>query len=77
MSYPTNQPHYQPNPAPKRLQRSMVDKYIGGVCGGIAEYFGLDPAIVRIGTVLIGLCTAFVPLFILYIVAWIVIPPEF
>ncbi|OIR42723.1 PspC domain-containing protein [Corynebacterium sp. NML130628] len=77
MSFSTNQPQYQPNPGPKRLQRSMVDKYIAGVCGGIAEYAGLDPALVRIGVVLIGLVTAFVPLFILYVVAWIVISPEF
>ncbi|WP_255364802.1 PspC domain-containing protein [Corynebacterium sp. NML140438] len=77
MSFPMNQPQYQPNPSPKRLQRSMVDKYIAGVCGGIAEYAGLDPALVRIGIVLIGLVTAFVPLIILYVVAWIVIPPEF
>ena len=31
----------------KRLYKS-VDKKISGVCGGIAEYFGIDPAIVRI-----------------------------
>lgn len=32
----------------KRLYRSTKDKYIGGVCGGLAEYFGIDPAIIRI-----------------------------
>ncbi|HVP06366.1 MAG TPA: PspC domain-containing protein [Candidatus Acidoferrum sp.] len=32
----------------KRLYRSSTDHYIGGVCGGLGEYFGIDPAIVRI-----------------------------
>ncbi len=32
----------------KRLYRSTTDKYIGGVCGGLGEYFGIDPAIIRI-----------------------------
>ncbi len=32
----------------KRLYRSSTDRYIGGVCGGLGEYFGIDPAIVRI-----------------------------
>lgn len=32
----------------RRLYRSTSDKYIGGVCGGLAEYFGIDPAIVRV-----------------------------
>lgn len=33
---------------PKRLYRSMVDKMIGGVCGGFAEYFEIDPTLIRI-----------------------------
>ena len=33
---------------PKRLYRSRVNRMIGGVCGGVAEYFDIDPAIVRI-----------------------------
>ena len=33
----------------KRLYRSMNNKMIAGVCGGVAEYFGLDPALVRLG----------------------------
>jgi phage shock protein C len=56
----------------KRLYRSTSSKIVGGVCGGIAEYLGLDPTLVRIITVLlfflpgIGLLT--------YIIAWIIIP---
>jgi len=33
----------------KRLYKSSTDKKLAGVCGGIAEYFGLDSTLVRIG----------------------------
>jgi phage shock protein C len=33
----------------KKLYKSRVDKKLAGVCGGVAEYFGLDPTLVRIG----------------------------
>ena len=36
------------NVAPKRLMRSSTDKKIGGVCAGLADYFDLDPTIVRV-----------------------------
>ena len=32
----------------KRLQRSRTEKMIGGVCGGLAEYFNVDPTLVRV-----------------------------
>ena len=35
-------------PPPKRLMRSSTDKKIAGVCGGLADYFDLDPTIVRV-----------------------------
>ncbi|MCK4944106.1 MAG: PspC domain-containing protein, partial [Candidatus Aminicenantes bacterium] len=37
----------------KRLYRSQKDKIIAGVCGGIGEYFGIDPVIIRIITVIL------------------------
>ena len=37
--------------APHRLTRSSSDRVIGGVAGGLAEYFSLDPLVVRIGVV--------------------------
>jgi len=47
---------------PKRLMRSSTDSKVGGVCGGLAEYFEADPGIVRIVVTLItiasGLCSA-------------------
>jgi phage shock protein PspC (stress-responsive transcriptional regulator) len=39
----------------KRLYRSRKERKIGGVCGGLAEYFGLDPMVVRVIFVLAAL----------------------
>ena len=40
---------------PKKLYKSNQNKMIDGVCGGIAEYFGVDPTVVRLGTVVLSL----------------------
>jgi phage shock protein C len=45
----------------KKLYRSSSDRWIAGVCGGIAEYFGWDPAVVRLGYVLFSLISASFP----------------
>ena len=42
-----------------QLMRSTTDKVIGGVCGGIAESFGLDPVLVRLGFVALTIFTGF------------------
>ena len=60
---------------PKRLYRSSTDKMIGGVCGGIAEYFTLDPTLVRIGYILLSLFTVFSGV-IAYLILWIVVPKQ-
>jgi phage shock protein C len=56
---------------PKRLLRSNVNKAIAGVCGGIAEYFVIDPVLVRILFVLTAIFGAG---FIVYLVLWIMMP---
>ena len=56
---------------PKRLLRSNVNKVIAGVCGGIAEYFVIDPVLVRILFVLTAIFGAG---FIVYLVLWIMMP---
>jgi phage shock protein PspC (stress-responsive transcriptional regulator) len=55
----------------RRLYRSTTDRYIGGVCGGLAEYFGIDPAIIRV----IFLLTLFLhgTGLVAYIVLWIAV----
>jgi phage shock protein C len=57
----------------KILRRSSVNREIGGVCGGIAEYLDLDPTAVRVAYVLLSLLTAFAGTLV-YIVLWVVIP---
>ena len=59
---------------PKRLYRSRTDRKFAGVLGGIAEYFGFDPAWVRIGYVILLIVTGVVPLAFLYIVMMFVVP---
>lgn len=62
-------------PRERRLTRSTTDKKIAGVCGGIAEYFGVDPTAVRlIWCVLSILCGAIVGGVVAYLFAWWIIP---
>lgn len=56
----------------KRLYKSNTDKMIAGVCGGIAEYFGIDPTLVRLGWVVF--CAMGGSGIIAYIIAAIIIP---
>ena len=58
----------------KRLYRSETDRMIGGVCGGIAEYFNFDSTIVRLAFVLFSLWGGGGVL--AYIICWIIIPSE-
>ncbi|PLV56184.1 PspC domain-containing protein [Thermotoga sp. SG1] len=57
-----------------QLKRSKKNRIIAGVCGGIAEYFGVDPTLVRLIWVLITL--AWGAGLLLYIVAWLIMPEE-
>lgn len=59
-----------------RLTRSRSDRMIAGVCGGIAEYFGWDPTLVRIVYVIGSLLSAAFPGTLAYIVLWVVMPDE-
>lgn len=60
--------------AQKRLFRSQNNKMIGGVCGGLAEYFDIDPTVVRVAYLLLSILSAGFPGFLLYIVCWLVMP---
>jgi len=59
----------------KRLYRSRQHKMLGGVCGGIAEYLGADPTIVRVAWIVLSLFPL-IPGILVYIIAWIIIPKE-
>jgi len=58
----------------KRLYRSRRDRVLGGVCGGIGEYFNIDPTLVRIGWALFSL--VYGACVILYIILWLIVPVE-
>jgi phage shock protein PspC (stress-responsive transcriptional regulator) len=59
---------------PRRLYRSENDKMVGGVCGGLAAYFKVDPSFIRIlfAVLILGFGTGV----LLYIILWIALPPK-
>jgi phage shock protein C len=58
----------------KRLYRSKKDAYIAGVCGGLGEYFNIDPTVVRLLAILLLIVTGFFPVILIYIILSVVIP---
>jgi phage shock protein C len=63
-------------PTPKKLMRSRVDRKIGGVCAGLAEYLELDTSLVRILWFFITLASGIFPGLVAYVLGWIIIPEE-
>ena len=59
----------------KKLFKSNTDRKVCGVCGGIAEYFNIDPTLVRLGWALVTLCTAGIGI-IGYIVCAVIMPKK-
>ncbi len=59
---------------PRLLRRSRTDRYLGGVCGGVASYLNMDATLVRILTVVITIFTG-VPV-VAYLVALFLMPEE-
>ncbi len=57
----------------KKLFKSDTNKMLSGVCGGLAEYFGWDASLVRLGVVVLTLVTSFA-LVLVYIAAAIILP---
>ncbi|MBD3160876.1 MAG: PspC domain-containing protein [Candidatus Eisenbacteria bacterium] len=60
--------------AKKRLYRSRTDRVLAGVCGGLADYLGMDPVLVRVLWVVIVL--SFGVGIIAYILLWLLTPEE-
>lgn len=58
----------------KQLKRSRKYRMIAGVCGGIAEYFDMDPTIVRILYVVASVVSVAFPGILVYIVLWVIMP---
>jgi phage shock protein C len=59
---------------PKRLYRSRKDRILGGVCGGMGNYFNLDPVLVRVTWAVLFFAAGVG--FLAYILAWIIVPEE-
>ena len=60
----------------KRLYLSSSDRKIAGVCGGFAEYLEIDSTLVRLIALLLFIFTGFLPMMLIYFVAWLVIPKK-
>lgn len=63
------------NTGSTKLRRSRNQRLLTGVCGGIGEFLGVDPNIVRLAFVAFALLTGGTA-FLLYIIAWLVMPEE-
>ena len=51
-----------------------MNRSIAGVCGGLGEYFGIDPTAVRVAYVLLSIFSAAFPGILVYVILWLVIP---
>jgi phage shock protein PspC (stress-responsive transcriptional regulator) len=57
--------------APRSVRRSSTDRMLGGVCGGLADYSGIDPVLWRVGMVALALLG---PGVIVYLLLWVLMP---
>ncbi len=62
-------------PETKKLYRSRTNRMIAGVCSGLAEFFGIDPTVVRLVFVA-GALLGFGSFILIYLVMFIVVPEE-
>ena len=60
----------------KVLRRSRSDKVIAGICGGLADFFGLSSTNVRILYVVVSVLSVAFPGIIVYVILWLLIPLE-
>ena len=58
----------------KKLYRSRSEKMLAGVCGGLGEFTGIDPTLVRLGFVVLTLLGG--QGFLLYLIMCVIVPPE-
>ena len=60
----------------ERLFRSVDDRVIAGVCGGLAARLGLDPSLVRVAWAVLALVTGIFPLLVVYVIMAAVVPED-
>ncbi|KAB2922512.1 MAG: PspC domain-containing protein [Bacteroidetes bacterium] len=63
-------------PRPRQFRRSYRDKKLAGVCGGLAEYFGVDPSIMRLLYVVLCLAS-FGAALVLYVILALAVPYDY
>ena len=64
-----------PPPPARRLTRSSRHRMIAGVCGGIAEYLGVDVTVIRVLYILVSIISVAFPGILAYIILMFVMPP--
>ncbi|WP_313460873.1 PspC domain-containing protein [Stenotrophomonas sp.] len=64
------------NTAPRTLSRSLNDRMIAGVMGGIAHRFGWNVTLLRVLYVVVSLASAAFPGILVYLILWLLIPNE-
>lgn len=66
-------------PTKKRLYRSTTDRAVAGVAGGLGEFFGIDPGVLRVGWLIASILTLGLALAVYALLAWIIPqePPEY
>jgi len=73
----TTAPTSETSPVPQRprtLLRSRSDRFLGGVCGGLGDYFAVDPVLFRIGAVVLAVVSGFS--LVAYPILWIFAPRD-
>lgn len=63
-------------PDSRKFRRSTDNRMIAGVLGGLAEYFGIDPTILRVLYVIVSIVSAAFPGILVYIILWLIVPEE-
>jgi len=58
----------------KKLTRSRKYRMIAGVCGGLAEYFDMDPTVVRLLYVVVSVMSVAFPGILVYLILWLIMP---
>jgi phage shock protein C len=58
----------------KRLYRSKKERMVAGICGGLGEYFRIDPTIMRLIFIVLWFLTGFIPMLVIYVIMWLLVP---
>jgi phage shock protein C len=58
----------------KKFQRSLEDRRVAGLFGGLGEAFSIDPAYLRLAFILLAVLTGVVPALIGYLIGWVITP---